>query len=55
MAPVGDAARLAEVLCDVVTEPGRRAAMSKAGIERSAAFTWEAAATSTWKLYRELA
>ncbi|MDX6208643.1 MAG: hypothetical protein QOE24_1034 [Frankiales bacterium] len=52
--PVGDAATLAKVLCDVVIDPVRRRAMSEAGIERSAAYTWENAAALTWKLYREL-
>jgi glycosyltransferase involved in cell wall biosynthesis len=52
--PVGDAAKLAEVLGDVVIDPVRRRAMSRAGIERSADYTWENAAMLTWKLYREL-
>jgi glycosyltransferase involved in cell wall biosynthesis len=52
--PVGDAATLAKVLCDVVIDPVRRRAMSEAGIARSAAYTWENAAGLTWKLYREL-
>ncbi len=52
--PVGDPARLAQVLCDVVTDPVRRAAMARSGLERSADHTWENAAALTWKLYREL-
>jgi glycosyltransferase involved in cell wall biosynthesis len=52
--PVGDEAMLAQVLCEVTRNPARRAAMSAAGIDRAGAFTWESAATATWKLYREL-
>jgi glycosyltransferase involved in cell wall biosynthesis len=52
--PIGDTAALAEVLCEVSLDPVRRAAMGAAGIERASAFTWEAAAAATWKLYREL-
>ena len=53
--PVGDEAALARTLCEVVTDPVRRAAMSAAGLERAAAYTWESAAAATWKLYGELA
>ena len=52
--PVGDDAMLAQVLCAVAIDPGRRAAMASAGLERATAFTWKAAATATWELYREL-
>jgi glycosyltransferase involved in cell wall biosynthesis len=52
--PAGDSAMLAQVVCEVAIDPVRRAAMAAAGVERAASFTWEAAATTTWKLYREL-
>jgi glycosyltransferase involved in cell wall biosynthesis len=54
VAPVGDERALAELLCDVVSDPVRRRRMAEAGRLRAEAYTWEQAARATWKLYREL-
>jgi glycosyltransferase involved in cell wall biosynthesis len=54
VAPVGDDAALAALLCDVVNDPERRQRMSAAGLVRAEAFSWEQTARATWKLYREL-
>jgi glycosyltransferase involved in cell wall biosynthesis len=54
VAPLGDEAALAALLCDVVSDPERRQRMSAAGLVRAEAFSWEQTARATWKLYREL-
>jgi glycosyltransferase involved in cell wall biosynthesis len=53
-APTGDAAALARVLADVVTDAGRRADMVEQGRRRAAGLTWNSAAGELVKLYAEL-
>ena len=53
-APVGDDAALAAVLAEVVGDPARRSAMARAGRERAAGFTWEAAASRLVEVYTGL-
>lgn len=52
--PVGDAARLAAVLAEVVASPERRAAMGDAGRARAAEYSWTASAHRLWDLYEGL-
>jgi glycosyltransferase involved in cell wall biosynthesis len=54
-APIGDAAALARVLAEVVDDPGLRAEMVRAGRERAAVTTWDAAAAQLVALYATLA
>lgn len=60
---VGDKARLfspadfralAQQIVELLTSPGARQSLSRAGIEHAARFTWERAAKETLKIYREI-
>jgi glycosyltransferase involved in cell wall biosynthesis len=52
--PIGDPAALARVLAEVATDPALREEMVRAGHERAAATTWDAAATQLVALYATL-
>ncbi|WP_309232890.1 glycosyltransferase [Blastococcus sp. TML/C7B] len=54
VAPVGDAAALAAALARVVGEEELRRDLVRRGLARAAEFSWTAAATRLWELYREL-
>jgi len=56
LVPPDDPAALAEALNALVRDPGRAAAMGRAGRERAVTeFSWEAVAAQTVALYAELA
>jgi glycosyltransferase involved in cell wall biosynthesis len=50
-----DARQLSTALLDVLTQPGRRAAMSRKGMVRARELNWDTAATQTLALYEEVA
>lgn len=50
--PIGDAAALAAALAGVSSDADHAEALSRAGRERAAAFSWAAAGESTWEVYR---
>jgi phosphatidylinositol alpha-mannosyltransferase len=50
--PAGDAAALAERLAALLDDPARRAALSRAGRARAAAFDWPAVAAAVLRVYR---
>jgi glycosyltransferase involved in cell wall biosynthesis len=55
VAPVGDAAALAAALSRVVADEEVRRDLVRRGLARAGEFSWTAAATRLWELYRELA
>jgi alpha-maltose-1-phosphate synthase len=56
LVPPGDPASLADALNTLVRDPGRAAAMGRAGRERALTeFSWDAVAAQTAALYAELA
>lgn len=53
-APIGDADALAAAVRDVISDPGRAAAMRTAGVRRAAEFSWEKSARQLWKLHLQV-
>nr|WP_281372188.1 glycosyltransferase [Modestobacter versicolor] len=52
--PIGDPAALARALDELVADPAALAAMRRAGLARSAEFTWSAVAGRLWDVYADL-
>ncbi len=49
-----DVGSLAQLLAELLSSPARREALSNAATVRAAAFSWEATAAATWRVYGEL-
>jgi len=52
--PIGDAVALGGALCELMEDETARGQMSRAGLERAQAFTWDATAASTVACYRKM-
>lgn len=52
--PIGDADALSTAVLALAADPARRHALSAAGLQRAASFSWDASAATLWSLYREL-